>query len=205
MPLRIQLRFDTRGIAELRERLLDENRNAVGAFKLALGEAVHFWRRTFLKFHFTKQAYYRYPGNSYSPKYGLRRTRVGGAVRYSSPADGEAVYKTRLQQKRGFPADNSPLVFSGATRTGMLEGEYRAAGTSKAMRGVWSDPRICWYALNKRFGNSTETLGQGVVFTADDELTQMTTAIEQRFFPQYMDLVNRRVRLPKLQSLPLMQ
>jgi len=211
-------------LQELRDALVGTRRGASGAFKLALAEVIYAWRRLFAKFHFTRQAYYRYPGHAYKGVYAQRSRHGWGVVgsegrgsvmefigwRAAHRNRARCMYYTEKEARQwrdGWTVNPAPLVYSGRTRAGILHGQFRVRGTSKMLRGSWNDNRINWRALTRTLsfqGFAVEhTLGQGLVFTNPQEKRMLLELLEHEYFPEYLDYINSDRALPALSALPI--
>lgn len=208
-----------RSMGELREHLLSEKTGPVGAFKLALGEAVHYWQLTYLPLHFREGANFRrYVGAGYTTKYSIKAERskmVGGKGKKSlqdfEKATGISVYSIKMlkQFQQGKPIDNSPGVFSGATKQGMVNpANFKVKGTSKEMRGSWNSVLINWQALSAGRGSlGGGKLADYILYVTGPEWAKLASLIERKYWPYYCKLAGQgggAKSLPSLSELPIL-
>lgn len=214
----ITLRFksEVRSIQDLRDMLLSDTRGMRGAFKLAMGEAVHYWRRTYAKEHFEDTAYNRYPGMHVRARYSFMRPVDPDATNGTQNRKWEVIFQQRTSlreaslkmrkqfwHKPGLRMDNRPMVFTGETRRGILTGKFTTRGTSKSVRGSWDDSRINWYGLSRGTWSSPSTsLGDALTFANADEFSDLASRIADDYFPVYAAMANARAGLPQLSALP---
>lgn len=204
------------GFAELKEMLTGETRGSTGAFKCALGEAVHFWRNNFARLHFEEGAYSRYAGVQTRAKYSDMRPLDPNNVNGTQNRKYEVIMrqrtgltmasnKMRKQFWKKMRMDNRPMVFSGMTRHGILEGKFTARGTANAVRGSWDDGRINWWGLSRTNWGERYSLGQALTYATPQEIGVLAERIQNDFFPYYLNMVQTKQKLPPLTALPLAQ
>lgn len=203
-------------LSDLREMLVGDARGLRTAFKCALGEAVHFWRNTFARYHFEEDAYSRYSGVQTRAKYSNMRPVDPNQVNGTQNRKFEVIFKQRTglswashkmrkQFWKKMKMDNRPMVFTGNTRKGILEGKFTVRGTANAVRGSWSDARISWYGLSRTNWGERFTLGDGLTYANNAEIEELYKQITNRFFPYYLNMVNSKQKLPPLSALPMAQ
>ena len=202
------------GFVNLAGLRVKTTRGVKKAIKGALTMAAHYWQAFYLPLHFKPVAKRRYPGNVYkaaynnpkNPKYGATtviRSKAGKLSAWSTsevnfdrgdPSRFQGSYRTRKsawQKIRGFRQDNSPAVFSGATRDAMTNpGMYKVLGTSKGVRGSFTGP-VNWQALSvTRFGT---TIGKGLVFANPQEVGTLRKKTETEWLPPKLRVVPESV------------
>lgn len=202
---------DLRLVDELRDQLVGDTRGAAGAFKLALGEAIHYWRINFAPLHFQTGAAQRYnqAGVHWDIRYNRKKPHGGGTVGSGQrtvddliAALGTSIYSVKMarQYMAGFPVDNRPMVYSGNTERGILKGPFRVSGTSKVVRGRWSSPIIQWRAFSAHGG----IMRRRMLTVSEPEWRHLSKLIEHTYYPHYLAMVQKRQRLPKLSDLPIL-
>lgn len=203
----VTLRQHQPSLQSLRDSLIHEDRGATGAFKDALGDAVHYWRNHYAPLHFRNVAFNRYP-NYARAKYARNKPHGPGtvgsgqaSVRQVVDKLGRSWYsdKEARQVRAGMAVDNSPMVFSGLTREGIVNGAFRVRGSSKAVRGSWNDGRINWRALSARGGQ----LRHYLLTVNANEWAYLEKFIEKTFFRFLEDYVRKGRRLPPFTDLPI--
>ncbi len=187
------------GLADLREQLVGKRRGAATAFKLALAEGVHFWKKEFGPRHFTGTAYSRYGVTPAGYLREARASRAGLTLTYGDiTLTPPYSYKELKQARRGSTPDRNPIVFTGLTRAGILQGAFKVRGTSRAVRGSWSDYRINWQALSANGG----TLRRSLVAASSSEIDKIRDRVQRIFFPHYLAMVNNKQTLPSISETP---
>lgn len=209
-------KWEVRSLQDLRDMLLSDTRGMVGAFKLSMGEAVHYWRRTYAKEHFEETAYSRYPGQAVRARYANMRPVDPNSTNGTVNRKWEVIFqqrtgliqaslKMRKQFWKGMKMDNRPMVFTGKTRRGILTGKFTVKGTSKSVRGSWDDQDINWYGLSRgTWSSPSRSLGDTLVYANQQEFDDLTARIANDYFPFYAALATSRSGMPSLADLPML-
>lgn len=180
-------RVDQTSIGNLRRELVgdgsDRHGGLSGKFKAAVRAILHYWRAHYAPLHFTEAARprYNYPIAEYE---GEHRLSVAGKTitvrgQTLTPPYSRKQYK---QARNRLPVlgqfrHELPLVFSGNTKRGILQGPFRTEGASaKIIRGRWSGGGICWAWLAK-----AQILGYGVGKINEQEAAYMVNLIRRTF------------------------
>jgi hypothetical protein len=181
-------RIDQVSVGRLRAELVgdgsDRHGGLSGKFKAAARASLHYWRRHYAHLHFTEAARprYDYPITAYEGEHRLsvagRTINVRGQTlvpHYSRKQYKQA--RNRLPVLGEF-GHELPLVFSGNTRRGILDGPFRTEGASaKIIRGRWSGGGICWAWLAK-----AQILGYGIGKINPQEAEYMVGLIRKAFY-----------------------
>jgi hypothetical protein len=205
----IRLVPHVRSLQALRERLLGSKRGVGSAFKLALGEAVHYWQMHYADLHFREGTLNRYGSGAYYAKYAGRRQHGAGQVGSQGRASvnriiealGRSYYSSKeaKQVNRGLPVNNSPLVFTGLTREGITGRDFTTRGTSKKVRGSWNDQRINYRGLHARGG-----IGREFLLRVNNQEWEFLSGYIETMFNRYLaEYVNQDRPLPSLSDLPI--
>jgi hypothetical protein len=169
-------------VSQLRATLLGNGpfRGFSGKFRAACRSGLWYWRSHYAKLHFMRTAYYRYgyPFPRYhtearSSALGFTRTINGITLRPSYSG------KNVKQAQQGWlvtQGQDLPLVLSGNTRRGIMEGPFRTYGAgTRVIRGSWGGGQICWAWLAK------VRLSGGLTEVIPQEKSQMFRHIESMF------------------------
>jgi hypothetical protein len=177
-------KFRQTDVSNLRRELVgdgtDRHGGLSGKFKTAARASLHYWKRTFAPLHFNTAAYprYNYPVPKYHSEHRVSKLGRSMTVRGQTLTPPYS-YKQYKQARNHIPVSKPdlPLVFSGNTRRGILQGPFRTYGASaRIIKGSWGGGGICWAWLAK-----AHIMGCGVNDISAQEAEYMVSRIRSCF------------------------
>lgn len=179
---------------EIQKRKNSLKRGQTKAFKLALGETVHWWRENIAPKHFKPIAHkaYGHPKSKYSQSEAKSSTSGVTLTDHGFTLTPPYSLKEAMQARTGNEPQNLPLVFTGRTRAGILSGQFTVKGSAKRVRGSWNSHKIKWHALSA----NDKKLARKLIFTPQSEQQKMLSLLDNTFLPQYIQKLERGEELP---------
>lgn len=179
---------------QIQKRKDNLKRGQTKAFKQALGETVHWWRENLAPKHFKPIAHqiYGHPKSKYSQSEAKSSTNGATITQNGRTLTPPYSLKKVMQVRNNYDPQEGPIVYSGDTRVGILQGQFTVTGSAKRVRGSWNSDKISWRGLAK----DNNKLGRKLLFTPQQEQKQMLSKLDNVFLPKYIEKLDNNEELP---------